>query len=80
MLEGCWFNLVGFFNVGKDVWFVGYCIVLLIIVYDKLMVFVGFVVMCDMEINYVYGGLFVVDLIVKVGVFFDFVDLDIKFL
>ena len=55
-LEGCNYNSTGSLNIGKDVWFVGHCIVSPITAEDKSMALVGSVVTKDMQANHIYGG------------------------
>lgn len=55
-LEGCNYESNSPLTVGKDVWFVGHCIVSPINAADKSMALVGSVVTKDMEENHIYGG------------------------
>jgi acetyltransferase-like isoleucine patch superfamily enzyme len=66
-LEGCRFLGEKPLTIGKDVWFVGHCIVSPIVAGDKAMAMVGSVVTRDMEANHAYGGSPAVDLTAKVG-------------
>lgn len=56
-LEGCRFLSEKPLIIGKDVWFVGHCIVSPITAYDKSMALVGSVVTKDMEFNTIYSGI-----------------------
>jgi len=55
-LEGCRFLNSKQLVVGKDVWFVGHCIVSPITANDRSMAMVGSVVTKDMEYNHIYAG------------------------
>ncbi|HUQ02467.1 MAG TPA: hypothetical protein VM261_08230 [Kofleriaceae bacterium] len=66
-LEGCRFLGEKPLHIGKDVWFVGHCIVSPIVAGDRSMAMVGSVLTRDMEPNHVYGGSPAVDLTAKVG-------------
>lgn len=55
-LEGCNYESNSPLTVGKDVWFVGHCIISPINAADKSMALVGSVVTKDMEKNHIYGG------------------------
>lgn len=55
-LEGSRFNDEKPLNIGKDVWFVGHCIVSPINAQDKSMALAGSVVTKDMEYNAIYAG------------------------
>jgi acetyltransferase-like isoleucine patch superfamily enzyme len=55
-LEGCNYESTSPLKVGKDVWFVGHCVVSPIIAQDKSMALVGSVITKDMEENHIYGG------------------------
>ena len=55
-LEGCRFLEEKELNVGRDVWFVGHCIVSPIRAHDKSMALAGSVVTKDMEENQIYAG------------------------
>ncbi len=55
-LEGNRFNQVKTLQVGKDVWFVGHCIVSPITAADRSMAMVGSVVTRDMAANTIYAG------------------------
>ncbi len=55
-LEGCNYEGATPLTIGKDVWFVGHCIVSPIIAKDKAMALVGSVITANMEENHVYGG------------------------
>ncbi len=55
-MEGCNYESKSKLSVGKDVWFVGHCIVSPVTVEDKAMALVGSVVTKDMKENHIYGG------------------------
>ena len=55
-LEGCRFSEEKSLVIGKDVWFVGHCIVSPIVAKDKSMALVGSVITKDMEYNTIYAG------------------------
>lgn len=55
-LEGCNFLSENKLNIGKDVWFVGHCIVSPINAEDKSMALVGSVITKDMIHNHIYAG------------------------
>ena len=55
-LEGCNYESNTPLIIGKDVWFVGHCIVSPIIAQDKSMALVGSVITKDMDENHIYGG------------------------
>jgi acetyltransferase-like isoleucine patch superfamily enzyme len=55
-LEGCQFNSQKPLNIGKDVWFVGHCIVGPIQAADKSMALAGSVITHDMAYNQIYAG------------------------
>lgn len=55
-LEGCNYESSAPLTVGKDVWFVGHCIVSPIVAHDKSMALVGSVITTDMQENHIYGG------------------------
>ena len=55
-LDGCRFNSTNQLTVGKDVWFVGHCVVSPIRAHDRSMALAGSVVTRDMEANTVYAG------------------------
>ena len=78
VLEGCRFLGEKALVVGKDVWFVGHCIVSPIIARDRSMAMVGSVITRDMEANHVYAGVPAVDITGKVGPQFEEVDLAAK--
>lgn len=67
ILEGCRFESTGKLSVGKDVWFVGHCIISPINAADKSMALVGSVVTKDMINNHVYAGSPAKDITDKVG-------------
>lgn len=77
-LEGCRFLAEKPLLIGKDVWFVGHCIVSPITAGDRSMAMVGSVVTRDMAPNHVYGGSPAVDLTAKVGPQFAPVTVDHK--
>jgi acetyltransferase-like isoleucine patch superfamily enzyme len=55
-LAGCRFNSSRPLVVGRDVWFVGHCIVSPIVAADRSMAMVGSVVTKDMDENTIYAG------------------------
>ncbi len=67
VMEGCRFDSVKPIDIGKDVWFVGHCIVSPITAADRSMALVGSVVTRDMEENRVYAGSPAVDITEKTG-------------
>jgi len=78
-LEGNRFLSTSPLNIGKDVWFVGHCIVSPITAADKSMALVGSVVTGDMEYNNVYAGSPAKNLTDKIGPQFEEVSTDKKF-
>jgi hypothetical protein len=54
-------------RIGKDVWFVGHCIVSPITAADKSMAMVGSVVTKDMEYNTIYAGCPASEISSKIG-------------
>ncbi|MBE7454043.1 MAG: hypothetical protein HS111_35925 [Kofleriaceae bacterium] len=66
-LEGCRFLGERPLTVGKDVWFVGHCVVSPVVAHDKSMAMVGSVITRDMAANRVYAGAPAVDVTAKVG-------------
>lgn len=77
-MEGCNYESESKLSVGKDVWFVGHCIVSPITAEDKSMALVGSVVTKDMEQNHIYGGSPAKDLTEKIKPQFRSVSLDEK--
>ena len=67
VMEGCRFDSRHPLEVGKDVWFVGQCVVSPIKAADKSMALAGSVVTRDMEENRVYAGTPAVDITDKIG-------------
>ena len=55
-LAGCNYESQNPLVVGKDVWFVGHCIVSPIVAADRSMALVGSVITQDMKENHIYGG------------------------
>ena len=55
-LEGCNYESDSPLTVGKDVWFVGHCVVSPITAQDKSMALVGSIITKDMDENHIYGG------------------------
>lgn len=55
-LEGCNYESSNPLTIGKDVWFVGHCIVSPIVAQDRSMALVGSVITSDMKENHIYGG------------------------
>lgn len=66
-LEGCRFLSEKPMAIGKDVWFVGHCIVSPIVAADKSMAMVGSVVTKDMAFNTIYAGSPAAEISSKVG-------------
>jgi acetyltransferase-like isoleucine patch superfamily enzyme len=66
-LEGCRFISEKALDVGKDVWFVGHCIVSPIRANDKSMAMVGSVITKDMEKNMIYAGSPAKEITSKIG-------------
>lgn len=66
-LEGCRFLSEKPLLVGKDVWFVGHCIVSPIVAADRSMAMVGSVVTKDMAENTIYAGSPAAEISSKVG-------------
>lgn len=66
-LEGCRFLSESSLTVGKDVWFVGHCIVSPITAQDKSMALVGSVVTKEMKANKIYAGSPAKDITDKAG-------------
>lgn len=77
-LEGNRFNESRPLTIGRDVWFVGHCIVSPITADDRSMAMVGAVVTKDMEANHVYAGVPARDITDKVGPQFGSVSLAVK--
>jgi acetyltransferase-like isoleucine patch superfamily enzyme len=55
-LDGCRFNSEKHLQIGKDVWFVGHCLVSPIVAADRSMAMLGSVVTSDMAYNTIYAG------------------------
>lgn len=66
-LEGCRFLSEKPLLVGRDVWFVGHCIVSPIVAADRAMAMVGSVLTKDMEYNTIYAGSPAVEITSKIG-------------
>ena len=66
-LEGCRFLAEKPLIVGKDVWFVGHCIVSPITAHDRSMAMAGSVVTKDMQANTIYAGSPAKEISSKVG-------------
>lgn len=66
-LEGSRFNSDSPMIIGKDVWFVGHCIVSPIKAEDKSMAMVGSVVTKDMKYNEIYAGVPAQSISAKIG-------------
>jgi acetyltransferase-like isoleucine patch superfamily enzyme len=75
-LEGCRFLSEKQMHIGKDVWFVGHCIVSPIRAEDKSMAMAGSVVTKDMAFNQIYAGAPAKSISDKVG--FQFVEVKIE--
>ena len=67
VLEGCRFLSEKAMQIGKDVWFVGHCIVSPIVAADRSMAMVGSVVTKDMAYNTIYAGSPAVEITSKIG-------------
>jgi len=66
-LEGCRFHSERSLQIGKDVWFVGHCIVSPIVAEDRSMAMAGSVVTRDMKFNTVYAGCPATEISSKLG-------------
>jgi acetyltransferase-like isoleucine patch superfamily enzyme len=77
-LEGCRFLSDSPLKIGKDVWFVGHCIVSPIEAKDKSMALVGSVITKDMEENCIYAGSPAKNISEKAGNQFDPVSIEEK--
>tara|TARA_B110000483_G_scaffold128467_1_gene154097 strand:+ start:1014 stop:1823 length:810 start_codon:yes stop_codon:yes gene_type:complete len=77
-LEGCQFLSDKPINIGKDVWFVGHCIVSPITAADKSMALVGSVIVKDMKYNEIYSGVPAKSISDKVGTQFKEISSDVK--
>ena len=66
-LEGCRFLSEKPMLIGKDVWFVGHCIVSPIVAEDRSMAMVGSVITKDMKSNTIYAGSPSVEISSKIG-------------
>ena len=78
VMEGCRFDSSSPLTIGRDVWFVGHCIVSQITAADRSMAMVGSVVTRDMAENRVYAGSPAKDITEKVGPQFQPVSLEAK--
>jgi acetyltransferase-like isoleucine patch superfamily enzyme len=77
-LEGCRFLSESPMRIGKDVWFVGHCIVSPIIAEDKSMAMAGSVITKNMASNTIYAGCPAVEISSKIGNQYAEVALDTK--
>lgn len=77
-LEGCRFLSDSPLNIGKDVWFVGHCIVSPIEAKDKSIALVGSVITKNMEENCIYAGSPAKNISEKAGNQFDPVSIEEK--
>jgi acetyltransferase-like isoleucine patch superfamily enzyme len=77
-LEGCRFLEEKKLIVGKDVWFVGHCIVSPITAADRSMALVGSVITKNMEENQIYAGSPAKSITDKIGHQFDKVSVEQK--
>lgn len=75
-LAGNRFNSSSPLTVGKDVWFVGHCIVSPITAHDRSMAMAGSVVTKDMQPNSVYAGVPAQNITDKVGPQFSATNID----
>lgn len=78
-LEGCNYESSNPLIVGKDVWFVGHCIVSPIIAEDRSMALVGSVITGNMKENHIYGGTPAKDLTGKIKPQFSPLTIEKKF-
>lgn len=78
-LEGCRFLTEKSMVIGNDVWFVGHCIVSPIVAEDRSMAMVGSVVTKDMKYNEIYAGSPAKSISDKIGVQFNNVTIQDKF-
>jgi acetyltransferase-like isoleucine patch superfamily enzyme len=78
-LEGCRFLDEKPLTVGKDVWFVGHCIVSPIVAEDRSMAMVGSVVTKPMKYNEIYAGSPAASISHKIGNQFQEVSIEAKF-
>lgn len=77
-LEGCNYGSDTPLKVGKDVWFVGHCIISPIEAKDRSMALVGSVITKNMEKDHIYGGSPAKDLTGKVPSQFHPMDIESK--
>jgi acetyltransferase-like isoleucine patch superfamily enzyme len=77
-LEGCRFLSESELRVGKDVWFVGHCIVSPIVAEDKSMAMAGSVITKPMARNTIYAGCPAKEISSRIGPQFDEVTPDAK--
>ncbi|WP_312348828.1 hypothetical protein [Stenotrophomonas acidaminiphila] len=77
-LEGCRFLSEKPMRVGKDVWFVGHCIVSPITAEDRSMAMVGSVIIKDMKYNTIYAGSPATEISSKIGPQFEPSSIDEK--
>lgn len=75
-LEGCNYESNSPLKIGKDVWFVGHCIVSPIEAQDRSMALVGSVITKDMEKDHIYGGSPAKDLTGKIPSQFQPIDIE----
>lgn len=66
-LAGCRFKSEKPMEIGKDVWFVGHCIVSPIVAADRAMAMAGSVVTRDMQANTIYAGVPASEISSKIG-------------
>lgn len=78
-LEGCRFLSEQPLKVGRDVWFVGHCIVSPIVAEDRAMALAGSVVTQNMKYNEIYAGSPAKSISEKVGFQFQPVSVDEKY-
>ena len=71
VVEGCRFQSKRYMYIGKDVWFVGHCIVSPVEIGERSMALVGSVVTRNMLPNHVYAGVPAADVTEKVGTQFE---------
>ena len=78
-MEGCRFLSATPMQIGKDVWFVGHCIVSPIVAEDKSMALVGSVVTKKMAANTIYAGCPAAEVSSRIGPQFQEISLEDKF-
>jgi acetyltransferase-like isoleucine patch superfamily enzyme len=79
-LEGCRFLNCKKIEIGNDVWFVGHCIISPIKAADKSMALAGSVITHDMVYNTIYAGSPAKSVSEKIGLQFNEIDVETKFI